>query len=127
MGSYFCPGPKLHHLEVVGDEEIRQTELFLKFAHQVRHLGGDGDVEGGELGRLELDQGETLFAPPANLFRRQALVQGKGFFEELAHPHLGIEGGVQVLEDHLHLAPSLSHDGGRKLENLLAPGRRSRM
>jgi len=30
------------------DEEIREPEGLLQVPHQVRHLGGDGDVEGGK-------------------------------------------------------------------------------
>lgn len=35
----------IHHSQVVADEEVTDTELFLQVLHQVEHLGLNGDVQ----------------------------------------------------------------------------------
>ena len=41
-------GDVLHDGQIVGDKEIRRTELVLKFLEQVQNLGLNGNIQSGD-------------------------------------------------------------------------------
>ena len=63
--------------------------------------------EVGELALFEAYLLEQIAYTPVHLGTANLMMDGDRFGENIADTHLGIERRVQVLEDHLHLAPEL--------------------
>src|SRR2546426_8281201 len=59
--------------------------------------------EAGELARLQIHLLQQLGGPSRHLGVVEPLVQRDGLSKDIPDAHPWIEGGVEVLEDHLHL------------------------
>ena len=70
--------------------------------------------EAGELAFFEAHLFEQIAYTPVHLGTADLMMQGDRFGENIADTHLGIERRVQILEDHLHLAPELRELVGRE-------------
>ena len=104
-----------------------------------RQRAGDADalaLAAGELVRIaprvlrsEPDHVQELRDPPRALASLRQSVDGQRLADHLLHRHARIQGGIRVLEDHLHLAPQrpqvLGIGAGHvpALEQDLTPGR----
>src|SRR5205814_5163989 len=60
--------------------------------------------EARQFALLQIHLLQQLVGPPRHLSIAEPVVRDDRLSEDVAHPHLGIERRVQVLEDHLHLA-----------------------
>ena len=133
-----------HDGQVVGDEQVGQAEPVLQVLQQVEHLGLDGHVEGrdglvaddqlgvegdgpGDADALALPAGELVGVAALVLggeaYQRQQLrhpvtgvhpVDDERLAEDRADGLAGIEAGVGILEDDLHLPAQLPEPLGRR-------------
>src|SRR5260221_9732372 len=90
---------------LVGDDQARAQREHARDPHAALLAAGKLRRKVRQLAVLDIHLLQQLAGAPRDLGIARALVHGERLAQDVAHAHLRVQSSVEVLEDHLHLAP----------------------
>src|SRR5881409_2325747 len=96
---------------LVGNDQARAHREHARDPHPALLAAGKFRGKVRELAVLETHLLQQLADADCDFAVARALVHGERLAQDVAHAHLGVQASVEVLEDHLHLAPQRAQLG----------------